>query len=367
MTSTTNIESLKGEHWSKNFWLDYQKELEFKKHTGKDHNKPIQYVNKVNKKGSKYTLSIIGQDDDNGRAGHEKLAGHETELEQFSHTVTTSHRRKAYELDEETKQESAIEQEKAVKPLLNDFCQEMQRKDIIDSLGMVSNQKTFNTPLNDKRSVEATDVERNTWLTQNEDRALFGNDWGNTVSGDANASMAAVTLAAGKITAKSLLQMKARAVTSRKGLYPTKVSKGREYYCLYLPTPLFDDLSLDETLLKLNTEARPRNIDNHPLFQDGDIIFRGIIIKQIPRIDKIAGVGATGIDLWPAYFCGRQSVAFVQNKLPKMTSREDADYSHIDGRGITECLGINKIQRDDGSTLVDHGVLSGFFATENNL
>ena len=80
----------------------------------------------------------------------------------------------------------------------------------------------------------------------------------------------------------------------------------------------FRDLQNDTTIITANTQARPREgdgMDSNPLFQDGDIIYKGLIFREIPEMDirlpvTYTTAGATGIQIAPVFLCGQSSMAW---------------------------------------------------------
>ena len=68
---------------------------------------------------------------------------------------------------------------------------------------------------------------------------------------------------------------------------PYKLKNGREYFVCFANRLQFRDLQNDSTIITANTQARPREgdgLDSNPLFQDGDMIFNGIIFREIPEM-----------------------------------------------------------------------------------
>src|SRR5260370_41835281 len=97
-----------------------------------------------------------------------------------------------------------------------------------------------------------------------------------------------------------------------------KLKNGREFFVTFSGSNCFRDLQNDTTIINANTQARPREgdgMDKNPLFQDGDLIYNGIIIREIPEIDvrlpiTYATAGAGGIQVSPTFLCGQSAMAW---------------------------------------------------------
>ena len=123
------------------------------------------------------------------------------------------------------------------------------------------------------------------------------------------------------------------------------------------------DLKADTTIAQANREAWQRGKDN-PLFTGGDLVYDGVIIKEIPDIASLGGVGATSATVSPAFLCGAQAIGLGWAK--KTTSKsEEFDYGDKVGVAIEEIRGIEKIVFGSGAgdtdDLKDHGIVTGYF------
>jgi hypothetical protein len=102
-------------------------------------------------------------------------------------------------------------------------------------------------------------------------------------------------------------------------------------------------------------------MDKNPLFQDGDLIHDGVIIREIPEFPVFSN---GTINCGGAFLCGAQAVCAAWGQEPMPTEKKEDDYGHFTGAGITEMIGVNKVMRKHGTlgTFKDNGVVSGFFA-----
>jgi hypothetical protein len=127
-------------------------------------------------------------------------------------------------------------------------------------------------------------------------------------------------------------------------------------------------------MYQANRDARERESNptkNNPIFTGGELVFDGIIYKEIPEITSrllLKGVGAAAIDVEPFFLCGQGALAYAMGQMPRPTTLEDGDYDFITGLGIEAQYGTAKIAKAPlavgaGATvgsLVDWGVVTGF-------
>lgn len=188
---------------------------------------------------------------------------------------------------------------------------------------------------------------------------MFGNAVGNNDGADHSASLLNVDPPNDRMTAAhvSLAKQLAREATNRK-IKPVKqsVSKGRDDYVYFVGSRAFRDLKTDSVMVNANRDARVRGTSDNPIFRDGDLLWDGVVIREVPEIPVIAGVGATGSDVQPGFFCGAGAVGVAWGQRPKPTTKDSTDYQFEVGRGIEECRGTAKMVWDG----IQNGVVNTF-------
>ena len=97
----------------------------------------------------------------------------------------------------------------------------------------------------------------------------------------------------------------------------------------------------ERTLVLVKPDAMQRGRSN-PLFTDGDLVWDGVIIREVPEIAVIAGAGAAGIDVAPNYLCGAQALAHVIGKR-WASKTEERDYGFVNGVAIEGFFGTEKL------------------------
>jgi hypothetical protein len=163
--------------------------------------------------------------------------------------------------------------------------------------------------------------------------------------------------------------MKRRAKNASPKIRPIKVSGAEEWYVVFAGTNTFRDFSNDSAVQQANREAWQRGEDN-PLFTGGDLIYDGCIVREVPDIADISGVGASNIDVGPVYLCGAQALGVLWKERSKMIT-DDTDYGERKGAGFREVRDVKKLLFGKGATNtadpVQHGVHTGYFASVDDV
>jgi len=169
---------------------------------------------------------------------------------------------------------------------------------------------------------------------------------------------------ADKLTPAAVSLMKRIAQNASPAIRPIRLNEDEEWFVLYANHLAFRDFSLDATVTQANRDARTRGMDN-PLFTGGSLMWDGVIVREIPEIAVLPGVGAGSIQIGPVYLCGAQAVGVAFAQRTKTTTQV-TDYGFRNGVGLQEIRGIEKLIFGSGSgdtdDLKDHGIVTGFFA-----
>lgn len=115
-----------------------------------------------------------------------------------------------------------------------------------------------------------------------------------------------------------------------------------------------------------NRDARARGVFDNPIFVGGELVWDGVIIREIPEIASLGAVGAGGtVTVSPSYLCGAQALGVGYAQRSKTTT-EVRDYGFVHGVAVQEMRGIQKLTfgttTNDTDDLKDHGVVTGYFA-----
>src|SRR3974390_467921 len=308
------------------------------------------------------------------------LVGNEESIDNYGARLWIDWARKAIRIPRSEEQKSSIDLFGQSRPLLEDWGKELQRDEIIDSfyaipldttapvgLGTVNGQRV-NGALFDA----ATAAQRNTWTTDNADRILFGGAQGNLVAGNFASSIATVSSAM-TLSAAASLKMKRLAKKANPRIRPYKLKNGREYFVMFAGSNCFRDLQADTTIINANTQARPREgdgLDKNPLFQDGDLLYSGLIFREIPEMDIRLPVfyqnaGASAIQTAPVFLCGQSAMAWCWGRMPTPTFLKEDDYQFYRGVGLMMAYGLGKIaKKNPAGNFKEWGIFTGFFASQ---
>ena len=313
--------------------------------------------------GTTINIPFIGRLKSMGVTGSSVLDGQEESLTNFNCPIAIDWRRNGVRVPKSESFKTEIDLWNAAKDMLKTWEAEKVRDDITNAFGAVVTDLAGTTV----NFTATSAAQRNYWLAANSDRVLFGGAKSN-FSATWSAGVANVTTASGKVTAAQASLMKRLAKLADPHIRPYKTETGREFFVAFHGTRSFRDLKLDATIIAANTNARAREgdaMDKNPLFQDGDIIYDGVIHHEVPEIDAWAtstglldGAGGSGADVRPVFFCGTGAAGIAWGQMPTMRTDLIKDYGFRPGVAIEELLGIKKINFNG----VQNGMVTAFVA-----
>jgi len=355
MADTVLSTALYVQKWLRQYYQEYVRTSGFLPYMGTGTNSIIQVKRELADVGKTINIPLITRLKGSGVTGKNVLTGNEEALGNFNHQITVDFLRHAVVIDEVDEKWTEIDLMKAAKDALTAWAADKLRADTITALGSI-NGVAYGT---------ASAAQKNTWTAANEDRVLFGDAVGNYSATHATA-LNNVT-ASMKLSASVLSLMKRIAKTADPHIRPTRVnnSAGREYFMVFTGSMAFRDLKNDSVMQQANREARPRDVESNPIFQDGDLIYDGVIVREIPEIEGFNNTaGAPGpVRIEPVYLCGAQALGLAWGMEPK-TIRDDWDYGKRKGVGTKEVRGIDKLRFETGTggAFKDHGLVTGYVA-----
>ena len=307
------------------------------------------------------------------------LVGNEEQLNNYGFRMWIDWARNAVVINNAEEQKSSIDLFAEAKPSLVDWGKEKQRDEICDGLyALPSTSAPVGLGTSAGQRVNgilfdaATAAQRNTWLTQNADRVLIGSGNGaNLVAGNFASSMANITSAM-TLSAALIARMKRSAKKANPRIRPYKLKEnGTEWFVLWVGQEQFRDAQNDSTIQTSNQNSRAREGQGYlknPIFVDGDLLWNGVIIREIPELSLrlpafYTNAGSAGIQVAPAFLCGQTAMGWCWGKMPSPTFRREDDYQFLRGAGIKMAYGIGKIaDLTVAGNLVEWGIYTGFFA-----
>jgi len=378
MAITANNANNEVIRWRKNVMREYRRGNLFSPYMGEGPTSIIQLVMEPKEGGDQINIPLIGRLKGPG-VSTGPLTGNEEKLDDYGMRAWVDWSRNAVLLKRSQLRKNSYEQLEIVRPLLTEWGKGNQRDEIVlafDSLPSESppanlgNDTVGGQRVNGVLYSAATTAQKNTYLTANTDRILFGSATGNTVAGNFASSLANVDSTNDRLSVALLLLLKRIARKADPGITPYMVEDGREFFVTFAGSNAFRDLAADPVMVAANRDARAREgsaMDKNPLFQDGDLIYRGVIVREIPEIDTLAtktGVGASSINVAPVFFCGQNSLAMPWGQTPRPTERKEDDYGMLIGRGVEMVYGVAKtFKKDTSGNLKQWGMATAYVAS----
>ncbi len=344
--------------WTTQFLLEYVRESGLLPYMGTSPTSIIRIRNELQSAGGAYlNVPLITRLKGRGVRGAEVLKGNEDDLGNYNDQVRIDWIRNGVKVPKSTSYKTDIDLFDAAKPQLRTWDAELLRDDVLDQFGsiVIPGAADANGIAGNDSTVlyaAATAAQRNAFLVANADRILFGNSKANAVSGVWATAAATVDNTNDKLSAATISLAKRMAKTAGQttaGIhirpFKSDMTAGREWYVLFANSLAFRDLGQDATIIAANTNARAREgdgIERNPLFQDGDLLYQGVIIREIPELPIITGAGAGNIDIGMNFLCGQSAitVAYGQDPVFRVDMKEDYDFRP--GVAIEELRGMKK-------------------------
>lgn len=341
--------------WRREYFTEYVRDSRFAPYMGTSLDSIIVAMYELQREAGKTIIvPFVGELDGSGVSGSQVLEGNEEDLGSGNMPVTVDWRRNAVIVPKSEQQKTDIGLLNAAKPALRRWEANLLRADIIREFGaMTQNDASFSSiPY-----AQATEAQKDAWLALNADRVLFGNAMSNNSGNDHSASLANVDTTNDLPSYDWVLRMKGVAVDANITPYRSDQAAGQEWFVLFVGSRTFRRLEKDTVIRDIDKDARVRGTSDNPLFQGGDLLVRGIIIREEPEIPIYAGVGAAGSDVQPAYLAGGGAIACAWGQRPQSKTRL-ADYDFRKGVGIEELLGVKKIHQNGKQRSIVTGYVS---------
>ncbi len=348
--------------FQRRFYREYIRGNRMSKLMGSDEMSPIQINEDLSRKiGEQTTFYLVNRLTQSGRTGYQTLRGYEEAASTRSFRVTVNRTRHAVTHDVLDEQFSAIDLVEAKNAVLKDWFKENIRDRIITALGSMSIDGATHYAYGSADETTIKDV----WLLNNNDRVVFGaNAYLPATGNDHSAGLAQLDASADGFTAANLAILKDFAKSASPKIRPIKLRDEEEWYVALAPTKCFRQMQT--SLATINTGAWERSKgDSNPLYTGGDLIYDGVIIKEVPEIAGLGAVGTLSALVSPVYLLGAQAIAYAVAQRSKLISQMD-DYDAIQGAGIQMIDGIAKFYygtgASDTTTPKQNGVATGYYA-----
>jgi N4-gp56 family major capsid protein len=333
--------------WDDKFFVEFVRENQFASYMGTSMGSMIQVREDLERKnGDSVVFPAVRRLIGAGVTGNQILEGNEELLNARSMKLQVGVIRHAVAVSDWDMQKSVIDLRDAARDALKVWALEKMRADLILSLTAVTADGSVQIPF-----ASATAGQRNTWLVNNSDRVLFGNSKANAASNVMSTALATLDTTNDKMTGATLSLAKRLARNANPRIRPISVKRqsingmaasSEEWYVCFMNSLVFRDFRSDPAVLAANTNAMERGIGN-PLFTGGDLLWDGIIVREIPELPVITGAGASAVDVAQSLLCGAQAMGVAWAQRTKTTTNV-RDYGFFAGVGLQEMRGIGKLR-----------------------
>lgn len=354
MTDFTLNNGLTQTAWSTDYLKSYVRKSGFASDM-KANNAPI-LVKKdlTKKKGDAIRVPYFGNLTGDGVTGASRLKGNEEALANYTVEVRAETKRHGILLHENDMFKTDLQLANIAREGLVDWHANDLRSDIIREMYAVP-VAVAGSPDATVAYGDATAGNRNAYNAANSDRLVFGTST-STPSGThatdlsgiaASETLSAAVLDYAKDRAESTVTMK---------INPYSTEDGREYFILYTGTAGYNQLRQDDDIKAAMQYAWTRDEMKNPLFRGGDLLWNGVIVRKIPEIGSIGGVGTSSATVTGSFLCGNNAVAVAYAAMPE--ARKDVDdYGEEQGVAIRDVRGVKKITaglKDVGMVTIYH-------------
>lgn len=345
MSEVTLATASEKQKWISAYLKEYVRESGFMGYMGRSPTSIIMTKYELQTEAGKtINMPLITRLTGDGVSGSTVLDGNEEDVGNYNCSISVDWRRNGVRVPKSTSFKTEIDLLGAARDLLKQWESEKFRDDVIRAFMQV--HSSGDTVVSWAASSAAN---RNAYGVANSDRLLFGKLISNYSATFATA-LGNLDTTDDKCTVASMSLAKRIAKSADPHIRPYKSKVGQEYFVAFHGSRTFRDLKADTTMTQANREARPRDVENNPLFQDGDLIYDGIMHREVPEIDAICtadGVwdtaGNGGAATRPVFLCGQQAVGVAWGQEPTPKTDLDKDYGFRPGVAIEELLGVKKM------------------------
>jgi N4-gp56 family major capsid protein len=325
MADTYLTSASRKEVWQAEFIQEYVRGNEFAPMTGTAKNMPIFVDRKLMGENAEIrNVPLRAKLTADGVTDNESLEGQEETLDNYNDQVTIQWRRHGVLVTKKENTASDLDFMDEAAPALRDWLMEKDRDQIIDTScsPVIGGLTAYG---------DATEVQKDAWLVANQDRVLFGNATGN-YSGDHSADLAKLDATNDTFTYANMRLAKRVMKLADPLIRPIRVDGKGWFYVAWAHTYAFRDFKV--SLDTIHQNSRERGVGN-PLYEDGDLIFENVIVKEVPEMLTVADVGDSGtVDISPVVYMGAQALLAVWKQMPSVIVKRDKDYNFRAGVAI---------------------------------
>lgn len=368
--------ALERQKWINSYFKEYVRASKFMPYMGRSETDIIVTKYELQEEAGKtINIPLITRLKGKGVTGSQVLDGNEEELGNFNFPISVEWRRHGVRVPKSSQYKTEINLLNAARGMLKQWEAEQLRDDIIEACFCVIPATSTTVPIRYGTITEAStggyeilaanniasEANKDDWLSLNSDRVLFGKLRSNFSSGDHSVALATLDNTDDKLTVATAKLAKRMAKAASPHIRPYMTEDGKEWFVMFCNSRSFRDISEDTAMLAANRDARPRNVEKNPIFQDGDLVYFGIIFREIEELPILPDVGAGAtVDVGANFLCGAQAIGIAWGQEPTPQTDRDKDYKFRPGVAIEELLGVEKIAFNGKQ----HGMVTVYTAAE---
>jgi len=376
MAETLLSSALEKQKWSSDYLAEYVRESGFLPYMGRKSSSIIMTKYELaSENGKTINIPLVTKLTAAGVRGSGVLDGKEEQLGNYNCAVSVDWIRNAVKVPKSTQYKTEIDLLNAGRDMLKLWSSDTLRADMIKYMAgpTVTTSSVPATDIVDSDGnvvvTGATAANFNTWSAANQDRILYGSATGNWNANHAT-GLGAVDSTNDKLTASVVSLAKRMAKAASPAIRPFRLEDGREYFVMFAGARSFRDLKNDSVMINANRDARAREgggMNSNPLFQDGDLIYDGVIVRQVEEISTLITTSSTfvaagngTIPVEPNFLCGQQAMAVAWGQEPTPITDTTGDYKFRPGVAIEELRGIAKLHFATGASSASkqHGIVT---------
>ena len=180
MATSTVLSGLELTKWQRNYILDYVRDSGFKPYMGTSEMDIICVKNDLKTDGYTIRIPLALNPEGAGVSGNTTLNGTEEASDDYYQDITWEFYRHAMQTTKKEKHKSAPDLLGSFRPRLRNWASELVKYQIIDNFHSIDGTNYS----------AASEANKDTWLTNNADRVLFGSSIANNASNDHSAALA---------------------------------------------------------------------------------------------------------------------------------------------------------------------------------
>lgn len=348
-TSISTSSALAMEQWEAELFKQYLGELRFKPFMSTSASSPIVVKENLMKtKGDTVNVGFRAALTGAGVTGTSALEGNEEALSFYNQAVIVDIIANAVRIDGRmTEQRVAFDMRNEAKDALAQWAAHKVQDDIAVEFNSIDGV-TYGS---------ASEGQKDTWLTNNADRVLFGAAVANGVSNDHSVALATVDSTTDVLNPAQISLAKRLAKLSNPKIEPIKVDNGVEMYVMMVHPYCFRDLMNHSTFATAQREVFPRLGENHPILK-GQVFayWDGVLVIESEDVLLLSNVGSGGnTNVAGNVLLGAGSILYAQGGVDgqRMSWVEQSfDYNRKVGFSTSMCYGIEKARYNSKDRLI---------------